>query len=245
MSFFRKRVDGLKDFSILGVDFHNHVIPGIDDGSPSMEESLKMLRMWVELGYKKVIASPHVITALYPNTKDIILGQMYHMQEVISENNIPIEFEATAEYNLDFEFRGRMENGELIPFGKENYILIELPFQEASFSVEEILFELQTSGYEPILAHPERYPYLYTDFKRYQAFKDRGLLFQLNMNSLTGLYNGAVRKAAEKLIKNNMIEFACSDAHHGNHLKEMRKLLRNKHFKNLIESGILKNNELF
>ncbi len=244
MSLFRKRKEALVDFSALAVDFHNHVIPGIDDGSPSLEESLKMLHLWVELGFKKVIASPHVITALYPNTKDIILGQMHHLREVITENNLPLELEATAEYHLDFEFRGRMEKGELIPFGRRNYLLLELPFQEPVFSIEEIIFAVQAAGYNPILAHPERYPYYYNDFRKYHALRDRGVLFQLNMNSLTGLYSGMVKKAAEKLIKNNMIDFACSDAHDALHLQQMKKLLRNSHFISLMESLMLRNAEL-
>ncbi len=244
MLLFRKRIKGLEDFSALGVDFHNHVIPGIDDGSHSLEESLKMLKLWVELGFKKVIASPHVITALYPNTKDIILGQMHHLQEVIRENNLPIVFEATAEYHLDFEFRERLEKGELIPFGKSNYILVELPFQQPAFPIEEILFAIQTAGYNPILAHPERYLYLDANFKRFYDLKDRGLLFQLNMNSLTGIYGIPVKKIAQKLIKNNLIDFACSDAHHCNHLHELKNLYRNSHFNSLMNSGLLRNREL-
>ncbi len=95
MPLFRKSSAHLESFEPLAVDFHNHVLPGLDDGSPSLEESLKMLNAWVALGYKKIIASPHVISALYPNTKERILGQMYHLQEVIQEKNIPIELEAT------------------------------------------------------------------------------------------------------------------------------------------------------
>ncbi len=244
MQFFRKKIEGLENFSTLGVDFHNHVLPGIDDGSPTLEESLKMLQLWIDMGFKKIITSPHVITALYPNTKDIILGQMHHLKEVIDVNNMPIELEATAEYRLDFEFLERMEKGELLPFGPNNFILIELPFQKPAFSIEEIIFEIESAGYQPILAHPERYIYLYSDFKKYQAMKDRGLLFQLNANSLNGFYNGLVKRTAEKLIKNNLIEFICSDAHHCHHLTEMNKLLKNRHFNKLLESNLLRNIEL-
>ena len=244
MPLFRKKIEGLYDFSVLGVDFHNHVIPGIDDGSPSVEESVKMLRAWAGMGFRKIIASPHVIEALYPNTRDVILGQMYSLREVIEKNDIPLQLEATAEYRLDFEFHQKLERGELMPFGSRNYIMIELPFQKPAFNLVEMLFAIQTAGYEPILAHPERYVFLYTDFRKYHALKDRGLLFQLNLNSLNGLYNGLVTRTAEKMIKNNIIEFACSDAHHLFHLEDMTKLLRNKHFINLVNSGMLKNDEL-
>lgn len=244
MPLFKKNNESLYDFSALAVDFHNHVIPGIDDGSPSLEESLKMLKAWADMGFRKIIASPHVIEALYPNSKDVIMGQMYRLREAIEENNIPLQLEATAEYRLDFEFHQKLESGELLPFGERNYIMIELPFQKPAFNLDQTLFELQSAGYEPILAHPERYFFLYTDFKKYYALKDRGLLFQLNLNSLNGVYNRIVRRTAEKMIKNNMIEFACSDAHHIWHLEEMKKLLNNQHYISLVKSGYLRNNEL-
>lgn len=243
MSLFKKSPI-LKDFSSLVVDFHSHVLPGMDDGSPSIEESLKMLNAWVGLGYKKVITSPHVIHALYPNTKEQILGQMFHLQDVIKENNIPLELEATAEYHLDYEFKAKLASGEVIPFGKNKYLLVELPFQRPSYSFEEILFDISVAGYEPVLAHPERYSYLADRFSEYETLKDRGLLFQVNMNSLNGIYGKQSQKTAEKLIKENMIEFAGTDAHHNNHLTEIKKLLRNSSFTKLVESGRLRNAEL-
>ncbi len=243
MSLFKKSY-WLEDFSSLVIDFHNHVLPGIDDGSATLEESLKMLNSWVELGYKKVITSPHVIHALYPNTKERILGQMYHLQDIIKENDIPLELEATAEYHLDYEFKSKLEAGEVIPFGKNKYLLIELPFQRPSYSIEEILFDISVAGYEPILAHPERYSYLAENFSEYGALKDRGLLFQFDMNSLNGIYGKQALKTAEKLIKENMIEFACTDAHYNGQLIEVKKLLKNSVFCKLVESGRLKNAEV-
>ena len=245
MAIFKKKAEVLADFTAIGVDFHNHVIPGIDDGSSTLEESVRMLELFADLGYRKIIATPHVITDLYPNTKDIILGQMYHLRDVIAEQKIPLELEASAEYRLDFEFLQKMEEGELLTLGKTNYILIELPFQKPAFSLEEIIFELRTAGFEPILAHPERYLFLYTNIKNYYPLKDMGLSFQLNLNSLSGMYNGLVRRTSEKLIKNKMIEFVSSDAHHANHLIDMKKVLKNRFLFDLIESGTLRNKELF
>ena len=244
MPLFNKKFPPLSDFSVLMVDFHNHVLPGMDDGSPSIEESLKMLNAWVDLGYSKVITTPHVIASMYPNTKEQILGQMYHLREVIEENNIPLELEASAEYQIDFEFLDKLESGEVIPFGQQNYLLLELPWQKPAYSIADILFKVSLAGYEPILTHPERYVYLSADFKKYEKLKDRGLLFQLNMNSLTGLYGRAVQKVAEKLIKNGMVEFVGSDAHHHTHLKELKKLYRNQLFADLVYSGKLKNKSL-
>ncbi len=108
----------------------------------------------------------------------------------------------------------------------------------------EILFAINIAGFEPILAHPERYAYLSDNFKEYEKLKDRGLLFQLNMNSLTGLYGKQTQKVAEKLIKADMFEFACTDAHHTHHLNDVQKLYKNHLFADLVNSGKLKNKNL-
>ena len=244
MPLFRRSLPELKDLAAIGVDLHNHVLAGLDDGSPSLEESLRMLRLWVELGYRKVITTPHVISALYPNTSERILGQMYHLQEVIREEGIPIELEATAEYHLDYEFGSRLESGEVIGFGKRNYLLLELPFQSPGFKVEEVFYQVQLAGYEPVLAHPERYSYLSENFKSYEYLKDRDIAFQLNLLSLTGNYGPRPLLAARRLIDAGMIDFAGSDAHHAAHLTDLRKMLRNRHLQKLIASGRLRNNEL-
>lgn len=293
MPLFSRKPAALKDFSILGTDIHNHVLPGLDDGAPSVKESLAMLEKWQELGYKKVIATPHVINALYPNTRDQILGELAALRQAwedqkirgseeqasanlssvpggpglrgsrqvgisvslqddisLDEQNrktgstIPIELEASAEYHLDYEFNDLLKNKQLIPFGDNNYVLIELPFQQPSFSVDEILYEIQLAGYEPIIAHPERYNYLNNKLDTYTYLKDRNLLFQLNMLSLTGQYGIQSKRMAEKLIDHDMYEFVGSDAHHTGHLEELKKLLKNKHFIKLVESGRLRNKEL-
>ena len=203
-----------------------------------------MLEAWVALGFRKVITTPHVISALYPNTAERILGQMYALREKIGDWGLGIELEASAEYHLDYEFMGRVEREEVIPFGDRNYLLLELPFQQPSYSIEQILYDVQLAGYEPIIAHPERHNYLSAQFSKYEKLKDRGTMMQLNLNSLNGLYGVPARKAAEKLIDAGMIDLVGSDAHHVAHLVDLRKLLRNKYFLRVLESGNLKNSEL-
>ena len=241
MSLFRRSSKVLKDFSALEVDLHNHVLPGIDDGSPTLDESRKMLELWQELGIRKVITTPHVINALYPNTKEQILGQTYALQDHIKEWGLDLILEATAEYQIDFEFRHLLENDEVIPFGPQNYLLLEFPFQKPSYSVEEVIYEVQLKGYEPVIAHPERYYYYHQDFGKYEAFRDKGILLQLNLNSLTGLYGGAPKKIAEKLVDAGLIDFAGSDAHFAEHLQDLKKLLHNRRYIKLLESGNLRN----
>ena len=244
MGIFGKKVELPADFSTIGTDIHNHVIPGIDDGSPSLEESLKMLRLWESLGFRKVITTPHVISFAYPNTREIIESQMYNLREVIEKEGINLVLEATGEYRIDFEFLELLEKKELIPFGRRKFVLLELPFQKPTFPIEDIITQVKFAGYEPIIAHPERYPYLMGRIKQYEALKNRGFWFQLNLNSLTGLYGLPSRVAAGQLIEAGMIDMVGSDAHHSGHLLDLAKLQSNKNYLKLIQTKILLNSEL-
>lgn len=232
------------DFSFLGTDLHSHVLPGMDDGSPSMGESLKMLRAFAEAGFRKIITTPHVNSALYPNTKEKILGQMYVLQDRIVQEGIPITLEVSGEYHMDFEFLGKVQSGEVIPFGKPNYLLVELPFQKPSFSYDEILYQVQLSGYEPVLAHPERYVWLMGNKRLYSGLKNRGVHFQLNMNSLSGLYGFPIKLAAHQLIDAGMIDFIGSDAHYSGHVTDLQRVWQNSHFTKLVQSNNLRNADL-
>ncbi len=241
MGIFSKAKPFYHDFSQIGVDIHSHVLPGMDDGSPSIDESLKMLRAMAGAGFRKIITTPHVSTGNYPNTREKILGQMHHLREVIEQEGIAIELEASAEYHMDFEFLGKVQSGEVIAVGKKNYLLIELPFMEPSFSYDEILFQVQLLDYEPIIAHPERYSWLMTKKRLYEGMKNRGMLFQMNINSLNGLYGLPAKLAAHQLIDAGWIEFIGTDAHYTGHITSLSKVLYQKHFAKLVESGKLLN----
>jgi protein-tyrosine phosphatase len=244
MGIFSKNKTYHPDFSALRVDLHSHVLPGLDDGSPSMTESLNMLNEMVKAGFSKIITTPHVNSDVYPNTKEKILGQLHHLREVVAEAKIPVEIEASGEYHMDYEFLNKVQSGEVIPFGSKNYLLVELPFQKPAFSYDEILYQVQLAGYEVIIAHPERYTWLMGNMKLYGGMKDRGMFFQINLNSLNGWYGFPVKMAAHQLIDARMIEFAGSDAHHTGNIIELSKLLQNRHFDKLITGNMLLNAEL-
>ncbi len=244
MGIFNRSRTFMADFSAIGTDIHNHVIPGIDDGSPSLQESLRMLRLWEELGFRKVVTTPHVITSAYPNTRETILGQMFSLQEKIEEEGINIILEASGEYHIDYEFLERLENNELIPIGRRRLLLLELPFQKPAFPVEEILKKVRGAGYEPVIVHPERYVYLMGRIKQYEALKNSGVWFQLNLLSLIGQYGLPAKMAARQLIDAGMIDLAGSDAHHSGHLESLRKVLEDRYFDKLMRTKILLNSEL-
>lgn len=228
------------DLSILKTDIHSHLIPGIDDGSKSMKESLELLKELSNFGYEKIITTPHVMSDYYKNTPEIILSGLEKLQQAVKEKNIPIKIEAAAEYLLDFDFQKKIGKEKLLTFGG-NHLLFELSFFTAPEGLENSLFKMQIAKYKPVLAHPERYTYWHGNFDQYHKLKDRGILFQININSLTGHYSGSTKKIVERLIKEDLVDFLGSDCHNSRHIDIMKEAQKSKYLKLLLESGNLKN----
>lgn len=228
------------DLSILGTDLHSHLIPGIDDGSKNMEETLIMLKGFIKLGFKKVITTPHVMSDFYKNNPEIILGGLEKVRNAIKENDLNIEIEAAAEYYLDFHFEELIEQQNVLTFG-DNYVLFELSFMHEATRIKDVIFNLQTAGYKPILAHVERYPYYFNEWEKIEDFKNRGCLMQLNINSLSGQYGPQVKKMAEQLIEKDWIDVIGSDCHHLGHLESIEQLRTNKHLHQIVDNRKLLN----
>ena len=231
------------DFSEVGVDIHSHLLPGIDDGSKSIEESVELISKLKKLGYRKLIVTPHIMTDMFPNTPEIINEKLTSLRLALNAANIDIQIEASAEYFLDYNFEELFKTKKIIPFSNK-YILFELSYFNPPENLEAMLFAMQIEGYKPILAHPERYPYWSNNFAQYQKLKDREVLFQLNMISLTGSYSVPTMKLAEKFIENDMIEFVGTDMHNLNYYLELEKAGTCKHLHKLLDSGKLLNNKL-
>ena len=231
------------DFAMLKTDMHSHLIPGIDDGSKSMEDSLRLLHKFQELGYRKVITTPHVMSDFYKNTPAIILGGLEKVREAMRNEGLTIQLEAAAEYYLDFHFDELIKNRSVLTFG-QNHVLFELSFNDEPPRVKETIFNLITEGYKPILAHVERYPFYLNAWDKIEDFKERGVLLQLNINSLSGHYGPAVKKMAEQLIDRDMIDVIGSDCHHIGHLQMMESLKTNPHLHKIASRENLLNKTL-
>lgn len=248
MSFFKKIFSGndkpvVEDFSLLGTDVHSHLIPGIDDGSQSMEDSIKLIRGLYNLGYRKIITTPHVMSDYYRNTPEIINRGLLLLKEAVEIEKIPVEISAAAEYYVDFNFQEKIDRRELLTFG-DNYVLFELSYFNPPQGIKEVVFNLQTSGYKPVLAHPERYVYWYNNLDMYEDLKDRGVLFQLNINSLSGEYSVPTKKICEKLISLGYYDMAGTDLHNEHHLEMLREAVKHKALGQLITGGKLLNSSL-
>ena len=227
-------------FSDLKVDVHSHFIPGIDDGAETIEDSLAMIAGMKELGYSKVITTPHVMSDFYRNSSEDIQRGCDRVREALLKENIDIEIECAAEYYLDAELMQKVKAKDLLTFGA-NYVLFELPFIGEPANFTSVVFEMQLAGYQPVLAHPERYGFWHNDISKYQDIADKGVLLQLNMNSLTGHYSPAVKKVAEEMVQNDLISLIGSDCHNIRHIDLMKRAACTASMHALLNKGQLKN----
>ena len=199
------------------VDIHSHVLPGIDDGAKTIEDSQFLLENMIAFGFSKIITSPHTINSIWNNTPQTINDALSLTKEKLPLLSKKVELSAASEYMLDEHFETLCKEKDLLIL-KDNYILVEMPFINPPIQLFDYLFELQLAGYIPVLAHPERYLFYHSNFEAYSKLKKVGCYFQMNLLSPTGYYGRPVAKAVSELLKNNMIDFVGSDFHHKNHI---------------------------
>ena len=198
------------------VDIHSHILPGIDDGARNIKESILLISEMKKMGFSKIIGTPHTIPGLYDNTNKSIIDSF----NKIKIKGVDIGY--ASEYMLDKSLIKRAEEKKLLTISK-NYVLIEFSFLSNHNNLYEILFEIQTNGYTPIIAHPERYFYFHADFYNYSRLKKHGCLFQVNLLSLTNYYGNDVNKICRRLIKKGYVDYIGSDFHSLKHVEYSKK----------------------
>lgn len=238
-----KRLTTPVDLSVLGCDIHSHFIPGIDDGSKTIEESVEMITELHNLGYKKIITSPHTMSDYYRNTTEIILNGRNDVKQALKTAAISVEFDAVSEYYLDYDFERKLDEGPLLTFGNK-YLLFEISYMNPPDNLYHVIFKMQLLGYKPVLAHPERYNFWHKEFEKYEAFIDKGVLLQMNINSLTGYYSLSTKKIAEQMIDKNMISLLGTDCHHMGHINLIKQVIYEPYLEKLIGSNTLLNKNL-
>ena len=205
----------------LGADMHSHLLPGLDDGAETVEHALELLRALRELGFRKLIMTPHIMGDFYKNTPESIRTALEQLRAAAAAAGLnDVELDCAAEYYLD-EFLGhKLADGtEMLTFGGDKrYLLFETSYMNEPLNLFETIFELKAQGYRPVLAHPERYTYLYGRFGEIEKLRqDHGVLLQVNLNSLAGYYSPAAKKVAEQLIEGGLVDFVGTDTHHLRH----------------------------
>ena len=212
------------DLSVLKTDMHSHLIPGIDDGSKTMEETIAMLIKFKELGYKKIITTPHIMSDFYKNSSENILKGLEDIRDEIKRINLDIEIEAAAEYYFDETLFHKLENNELMTFS-ENHVLIEFSFSIAPQEHERLFYDMRIKGYKP------------------REWREKGMLIQMNVNSLFGHYGPGVKKQAENLVDSGQIDLLATDCHRIDHLTILEQNLSSSYLRKVINLP-LKNNVL-
>lgn len=227
-------------FGELATDFHSHLIPGIDDGCRTIEESVALVKQFADMGFSKLITTPHIQEEFFRNTPEIVMNGLRQLQLAVTDAGINIQIEAGAEYMIDDGFEKKIKEGNLLSFG-QRHILVEMSYYMEHPNLKSILFQLQVDGYKVILAHPERYSYWDKQWHHYEDLKQRDILFQLNTVSVAGYYGPVVKKMAEHLIEEGMYDFMGSDIHNQGYMDAFQKSRFEKSIKVLMASDKLRN----
>ena len=213
------------------VDIHSHILPGIDDGCKDIEESIKIINRMEDLGYSKIIFTPHTYKGLYNNTSQTIKSAYKYLKSKVKNK---INFLYASEYMIDGTLNKKSKSKDILTL-KDNLALLELSYAGAPNNLHEILFEIKINGYIPVIAHPERYRFFHMNNDKYELLKNIGCKFQINLFSLTGFYGGQSVENADFLLKNGFADFVGSDIHNIRQMNNFEKKIKCKNIKELNE----------
>jgi len=232
------------DYAVLKADMHAHLLPGIDDGAVSMQNTLELISSLKHLGYTTLITTPHIRWDMFKNTPDGIQKQLDLVRAELSKNKIDIALHAAAEYYLDDYVSRLLKTNQPLLTLKGNMVLVEFSFMHLSGNMKEVLFDVQMAGYQPVIAHPERYTYLHKNYEALHEFKENGCMFQLNLLSLSSQYGKVVLEMANYLADHDFYDFAGTDLHHRRHLEALKSLKVSEKIHTLLTGDRLLNKTL-
>lgn len=218
---------------------HSHLIPGVDDGVRSAEEALICLKQLADWGIHTVITTPHVSRDWYPNESDALRTGAEALQVLADEHLLALRIGVAAEYLIDEFFADKLEEGDILTFGKDRYLLFELGWAAAPRQLDDLIFRMKAKGYTPVLAHPERYQYYTDDPSVFAHLHENGCLFQLNWASLLGRYGERAQVKARFLLKKGWVDFVGSDLHRSADLKHLSGLFTTSDYELLRRQPLL------
>lgn len=215
-------------------DVHSHILPGVDHGSQSVDESLEMLRAQLDMGITRVMCTSHVTAETFENTPETLTAAFNVLKKAIEEEGLPIEIYVSAEYRIDEYWNSEYEAGHVLPM-PGNHVLLENSFVQELIGIDNMMFDLQVKGYRPILAHPERYRYYHDRRDRYKTLHNASVKFQVNILSLAGYFGGGARDRAVWLIQNNLCDMLGSDMHNMEHAGIIKDYIGSRDWHKLCE----------
>ena len=228
----------------VSVDMHSHILPGIDDGSPDVDTSILLVKGLYDLGIRTCIATPHIIGDLYKNNDETIEAALAKLRNACTAAALPMQLFAAAEYMLDDYFMQLLKEGQPLRTLHQNLLLTEIPYTSEPVNLPEMLFQIITAGYQPVLAHPERYFYFHSNFETYKKLKDLGFILQVNLLSVTGYYGKNVARAARYILDEDIAGLVGTDLHHSRHLAAFQLGDNLKLLNKYVNNAKLQNSEL-
>lgn len=209
-SLFKHRVALPERFFENACDMHSHLLPGVDDGFPTVEKTLEGLAFMERYGFKKLKLTPHFMKDYPQNTKPVI-EEEFNAFCKDHGNNVGVELSLGGEYMLDSCFLDRCDEGFLTLDKERTLVLCETSYMMADPQMKEMIYEVMLKGYQPVMAHPERYNY--ASMPLYKRWKEKDYLFQLNLLSLAGAYGDPAKMKARELLNEGMYDYVGSDLH--------------------------------
>ncbi|MFT4733298.1 MAG: protein-tyrosine phosphatase [Arcticibacterium sp.] len=224
------------------IDIHSHMLPGIDDGASTLEQTEALLSKVKNMGFSKCIMTPHTLPEIWENTTEGIKQTFMETKANLETPYKEMMQGAASEYMINDAFMSRLDTEPLLTL-KDNYILIEMSYLNPPFALIDIIYEIKHKGYQPILAHPERYLFYHNDLKMYDKIKDLDVLFQLNLLSSVGYYGTHISKVSDYLLHADLIDFVGSDIHHQRHVNAFNHKIAVKSSSKL--SAAIERNQFF
>ena len=221
------------------IDFHSHILPDIDDGSRSLEESIKIVEEAKSVGFNKIISTSHYIERYYESDKE----KRTELLEQLKSNITDVELFLGNEIYITYDIIKLIEEGKASTINDSRYILFELPLNTKPMNAEEVVYRIIEKGGIPVIAHPERYSYVQNDIKFAEKLFDMGALFQSNYGSIIGMYGSKAKKTVKKLLKQDMVHFLGSDVHRTNQIypkipqimKKLKRIVSERKIEELTE----------
>jgi protein-tyrosine phosphatase len=195
------------------IDTHSHILPGLDDGVEDLEQALSAAQIAVQDGIEGMICTPHWMSGIFENTRDVVVTAVESFQQNLREHDIPLTLYPGAELRINFEMHTKIAQGTLLTLNESSYALIELPVEIIPPRIEDLFYNLQVEGITPIIAHPERNPGLAKDLGRLYGWIQSGALTQLTAGSLLGKFGGTIRKLCLSLLEHGMVHLIATDCH--------------------------------
>ncbi|MBB6692872.1 tyrosine protein phosphatase [Cohnella xylanilytica] len=195
------------------IDLHCHLLPGLDDGPLTWEESLEMARTAAKQGVRAIVATPHHANGRYDNPSAEVKESVGRLNRALLENRIPLTVYPGQEIRIYPNLLDDLEQGKLLPLGESRYLLLELPDEWSLSALMDLFYELKLMGYVPVIAHPERHLTLVRNSSLMAEFVEFGAIGQVTSHSLLGKYGNAIRRCALHMCREGMIHLLSSDAH--------------------------------